>query len=305
MWRRLAVLGAAVVLLTAACGSDDDDSSATPTSREQGSVKQTYSIKVDNQTDKFNSAFLAYFPNELTVHPGDKLDFESIFTGEPHSVTFGTLVDAGLAAAEAAGPDAAEEPPELAKIPLMIPEGPGDANQTAAQPCFLASGDPPPDGPCPQMPQPDFDGRHALYSSGFLAEGDHFTFDLADDLAPGTYRWFCDLHRGAMSGTLEVVAPDATADTPAAVTQRGQDQLDGMVSVLEPVAQQMQAITDPAKAQAGGALPDNPGLIDEFGPRQLSIPVGGSVSWDIQGPHTVTFNPTPPTPEPFITSKRT
>ncbi len=290
MWKRLAVLAAAVMLLTAACGNDDDESGATDTTQQSGNIAQTYNLKVDNRTDQFNGAFLAYFPNELTVHPGDTLDFGSIFSGEPHSVTFGTLVDTGLAAAEAAGPDAQEEPADLAKIPLMIPEGPGDANQTAAQPCFLASGDPPPEGPCAKVPQPDFDGRHALYSSGFLAEGDHFTFDLAGDLAPGTYRWFCDLHRAGMTGTLKVVAAGETADTPAAVTKRGEDQLAGMVSALAPVAAQMQAISDPAKAQAGGALPDSPGLVDEFGPKEISIPVGGSVTWDVQGPHTITFN---------------
>ena len=100
---------------------------------------QSYSVGVDAKNDTFPIAAVAYYPNELTVHPGDTVDFNSIFSGEPHTVTFGTLVDQGLPKAK---PTDTVEPPELLKIPLMLPNGPGDAIQAAAQPCFLASGDP-------------------------------------------------------------------------------------------------------------------------------------------------------------------
>ena len=294
MWRRVVVMAAVLALVGAACGDDKkksaSDNTTDTTQAQAGAVAQTYRISVDNKTDPFTSAFLAYFPNAVTAHPGDSLDFQGVFTGEPHSVTFGTLVDAGLAAAEKAGPDAKQEPPELAKIPAMLPQGPGDANQTAAQPCFLASGDPPADGGCPKVPQPAFDGRAPMYSSGFLADGEHFTVKLADDLAPGNYRWFCDLHRAGMTGTLTVVGSSAAADTPDAVASRGAGMLADFASKLKPISAQMQAITSPAKAQAGGGLPDVPGFVAEFGPKNLSVPVGGSVTWDVQGPHTISFN---------------
>ncbi|MBW3590864.1 MAG: LCP family protein, partial [Actinobacteria bacterium] len=43
--------------------------------------------------DDFNAGFLAYFPDSVTVHPGDTIVYESNFSGEPHSITFGTMVD--------------------------------------------------------------------------------------------------------------------------------------------------------------------------------------------------------------------
>jgi plastocyanin len=294
MWKRLAVVAAAFALLASACGNDDNKKSASgdtsATNQSQGgAVAQTLPILVDNKTDQFNGAFLAYFPNAVTAHPGDTLDFLGKFTGEPHSVTFGTLVDAGVPKAEQAGQNA-DEPPELKKIPAMLPDGPGDANQTASQPCFLASGDPPADGPCPAMAQPAFDARYAMYSSGFIADGEHFRMKLADDLAPGTYRWMCTLHRAGMTGTLTVVGSSAAADTPEAVTQHGADRLAELAGKLKPIADQMQAITSPAKAQAGGGLPDVSGVVSEFGPKNISVPVGGSVTWDVQGPHTIAFD---------------
>ena len=289
MWKRLGVVVAVVAMVGTACSSNDNkNKSATPpTQAQSGAVAQTYPVAVDNKTDQFTGAFLAYFPNALTVHPGDTVDFGETFSGEPHSVTFGTLVDRGLAAAS---PDpSAPEPPDLQKIPVMLPSGPGDANQTAAQPCFLASGDPPADGGCPTLSQPDFNGRYAMYSSGMIADGEHFKMKLASDLAPGTYRWMCDLHRAAMTGTLTVVASGTAADTPQAVQGRGADQLAGMVTKLKAAETQMQAITDPAKSQAGAGLPDVAAYVAEFGPKTISIPVNGSVTWDVQGPHTIAF----------------
>jgi len=292
MWKRLAAVMAVLAVVGTACGSDNKKNSAskTPgTQAQSGAVAQTYAVSVDNKTDQLTGAFLAYFPNALTAHAGDTVDFGGVFSGEPHSVTFGTLVDSGLAASDQAGPNATDEPPDLKKIPAMLPTGPGDANQTAAQPCFLASGDPPPDGGCPKVDQPDFNGRYALYSSGLVGDGEHFKMKLASDLAPGKYRWMCDLHRAAMTGTLTVAAPATAADTPQAVQSRGADELAGMVAKLKAAETQMQAITDPAKAQAGAGLPDVPAYVAEFGPKTISIPVNGSITWDVQGPHTIAF----------------
>ena len=80
----LCVVVAVFSLGVAACGGSS------------GSSAQTRTVQVDNTTGKYNGSFLAYFPNDVTVHPGDTVDFHENWTGEPHTVTMGTLVDAGL-----------------------------------------------------------------------------------------------------------------------------------------------------------------------------------------------------------------
>jgi len=49
---------------------------------------------------------------------------------------------------------------------------------------------------------PDFVAVHR-----FLGDGDTFSLKLADDIAPGTYSYFCTLHRGGMTGKVVVKAP--------------------------------------------------------------------------------------------------
>ena len=56
----LCVVVAVFSLGVAACGSSSSSSSA-----------QKRTIQVDGTTNKYNGDFLAYFPNEVTVRPGD------------------------------------------------------------------------------------------------------------------------------------------------------------------------------------------------------------------------------------------
>src|SRR5947209_17474157 len=123
----LCVLVAVFSLGLAACGGSKSSSA------------QSRTVQVDGTTDKFNASFLQYFPKRVTVHPGDTVDFHENWTGEPHTVTMGTLVESALKAADAAGPNG-QTPPELAKLPTLLPQGPGDVNQNAAQPCYLTTG---------------------------------------------------------------------------------------------------------------------------------------------------------------------
>ncbi len=167
---------------------------------------QTFAVSVDGHTAENKTAFLGYFPHELSAHPGDTVQFDLADSGEPHTVTFGTLVDSGVAALPT-WTDPNTEPPDLAKLPLLLPDGPGDANQVAANPCFVASGDPPADATkaCPTTDQPAFDGTASFYNSGWLAPDAPFTMTLSPNLKPGTYHYFCLLHREGMMGTLTVV----------------------------------------------------------------------------------------------------
>ena len=75
--RRLIAIAAACLLVTA-CG--------TAAGGER-------SVFVDYSHDEFASFMIANFPNEVTVAAGDTVVFKQVWTGEPHTVTGGKLVD--------------------------------------------------------------------------------------------------------------------------------------------------------------------------------------------------------------------
>jgi plastocyanin len=58
-----------------------------------GGGPQTRTAFVDFSHDEFASVVLDNFPSELTVAAGDTVTFRQIWTGEPHTVTGGTLVN--------------------------------------------------------------------------------------------------------------------------------------------------------------------------------------------------------------------
>ena len=261
---------------------------------------QTVTVQVDAKGDKFPISATAYFPKEMSVHAGDTVTFHAVFSGEPHTVTFGTLVDAGV---PKLSPTSQDEPAELKKIPRLIPNGPGDAIQAAAQPCFLASGDPPAADACTadQQKQPDFDGTQSYYNSGFLPEGADFPVKLSANIKPGTYNYFCTLHRGGMLGKITVVGADGKADSPDEATARGQKELSDSLAKLDGayadlkkgVLQPFAPTAAPGNAIGGSGAQDVQNIaIDAFGPEPITVKAGDTVSWTILGPHTVTFGAT-------------
>ncbi len=292
-------LGAAIALLalfTVAC------TTATPTPVPPTPVPpQTFNVQVDGSSTAFNGAFTAYFPDQLSAHPGDTVQFRLVgkgYTGEPHTVTLGTLVNQGLDAAEKMGPLAggplASEPPELRKLTPLIPEGPGDTFQSAAQACFLASGEPSlkPEVACSasQMVQPAFNGKQTFYNSGWLEADKVFQVKLSSDIVPGAYRYICLLHREGMTGKITVVAKSTPVQTPSEAEQKGNKQLAGLVTALGPAYEQLKGAKADAAWAGFGAQEVQNALIVEFSPKPISIPVGGSVTWTVLGPHTISFN---------------
>jgi plastocyanin len=260
-----------------------------PGLRVTAASPQTFQVSVDGHTAENQTAFLSYFPHELSAHPGDTVEFDLADSGEPHTVTFGTLVDSGVAALPT-WTDPNTEPPDLAKLPTLLPDGPGDANQVAANPCFVASGDPPADATkaCPTTDQPAFDGTASFYNSGWLAPDAPFTMTLSPDLKPGTYNYFCLLHREGMMGTLTVVDPATEVKSPGDATAEGEAQIADDVAKLAPA---VEAANAAPPAQAGVFSQDvQDAFSTTFTPDPISIPVGGSVTWLFMGPHTVSFN---------------
>src|ERR1700736_2899653 len=106
---------------------------------------QTFTVNVDGANKAANESFLAYFPSVLRVHAGDTVVFHEVGNGEPHTVTLGALAAAAVAANEKLTPKQQQGAPPAsllrldAKVPFLFPQGPGDAIQSVANPCFLDS----------------------------------------------------------------------------------------------------------------------------------------------------------------------
>jgi plastocyanin len=293
---RVVPAGAAVLIgasLVAGCGGS-------------GTGAQTFNVSIDGTNTKANETFLNYFPAQTKVHPGDKVVFTWNGPGEPHTVTFGTLVDSALSAFQALPPSQQENPPQSvialdAKVPQLLPNL-SDASQSAANPCYLASGTPPPTAACPSGSdkQPDFDGTQSYYNSGWGDTGDKFTVRVGDDTKPGTYQFMCLLHREGMIGKLTVADKSTAIPSPSDQQKLGEAQQKAIeAKLVAPLALLRQGKAPVPSIQlpgtnvvlAGSGSPDQSvtGSISEFGPDRISIPVGGSVTWWFIGPHSVTF----------------
>ena len=309
--RRLVALLALTAIVAASCGDDDDDSDATgtATTTEQGAGEAgQVAVDIDADTDEPNAFFFAYFPDEVRVHPGDTVVYRSNFTGEPHSITFGTFIQPAIKAVENATPEqlAADEPPPefQALFPYsMLPEGPGDANQVSANPCFVVSGEMPKDTtkPCEVREPAPFTGQEVFYNSGFLPDGETFEVELADDITPGSYQGFCMLHLTEMISTITVV-PEAQ-DVPSAdeVTREAEQQRQALLAHAEEHAAKAEAGAKPGEvlagdppeeegAEEGPPKPNTTAGIAQFTPAEISVKSGESVTWNVNGPHTVSFN---------------
>ena len=303
----LSVATAAVaVLVLAACGSDkkttaaSGSSAASQPAKTGGSAGPT--IQVDNRSKDLNFESISYFPDKATVAAGTTLTFHSNFQGEPHTVSFGSGVDKalkifdGLTDEQKNGPP----PPEVAalKIPFVIPDDadfsdPASVkfNQSAAQPCIVAAGGFAPGAePCPKPVAAPFDGTQSFYNSGLLKDDATFEVPLADDLAPGSYSWICLFHGPEMRGTLTVVAKDdKTAQSADDVKAAGQTLLDDAVAKIKPELDKANADAKSGEVKAGIGIDQQPFGAVQFAPKEVSIPVGGKVTWNLSF-HTVAFN---------------
>lgn len=299
MVRKTLALVAALAFIGAACGSSSKSGggdAATTSTTAKAAAGTT--VEVDGRAPDFTADFLAYFPKAVQAHPGETITFHNNFSGEPHTVTFGTLVDSALAAAAKADPNG-PPPPEVAKLPDLLPQGPGDANQTAAKECVVASGDLPKNGEGCTGASTPFNGTQAFYNSGYLApDKTEWKLKLASDIKPGKYGYYCLLHGTDMSGTIEVVPSATTVPTPDQVAAQATKERDAaLTKVKDAVAALpkgeipglLPAAPNQVLAGSGSPDPAAPGVL-EFGPKQIKIPVGGSVTWIFVGPHTVSFN---------------
>ena len=304
--RRLVVWSTvvAVVVLGALAGAAG--LSARTGALRTGSSVQTFTVNVDGANKSANESFIAYFPSVVRLHAGDTVVFHYVGVGEPHSVTLGTLANDAVAAFEALTPKQQRgQPPASAlaadaKVPSLFPQGPGDVVPVSANPCLVESGIPSSTGPCPENPgSEDFTGREAYDNSGWMNSQAKFSVHLSSGMAPGVYRFMCDVHREGMTGRIVVVPASTPVASPAVQFAAGQKRLAGLEARLQPAVNAERQgkppvpVTLPGKATVlAGSRSPAVGLasIDEFGPKVLKVPVGGYVIWYLLGLHSITFD---------------
>jgi plastocyanin len=296
--------GLALALLAfgvAACAPEDEAPATAPTASvaatepatEAAAEPVTLPVQVDGSGEDFTAAYLNYFPKDVTVRPGDTVKFSLVETGEPHTVTFGQLIEDSQAKSAELGPEMAMEDPAVQKVPVLLPDGPGDAVQSAAQPCYLATGEPGTEA-CSEADQvqTDFNGTQSYYNSGWMTADEPFSVTFADDIKPGKYTYICLLHAPSMAGTVTVVEPGTDIPTAAEVTADAEAEQAALYAELKPVYDATLAAAKPGEVMAGTGSPEQPSAMAlTFIPESVSIKAGEAVSWTVIGPHTITFNP--------------
>ena len=86
--RILGVTLAALAVLAAACGGGKSSTDKTATAVAS---PKTVKVQVDGTGTDHNEMFFQYFPDAVTLHPGDTIDFNLHDSGEPHTVSFGDV----------------------------------------------------------------------------------------------------------------------------------------------------------------------------------------------------------------------
>jgi plastocyanin len=281
----------------------------------------TATILVDYSHDEFASFIAENFPGKVSVHPGAELVFKQTWTGEPHSVTGGTLADELMEKVRPfmekadRGEEIPEEPPkDIAKLEERLPwtygeDEQADFNQTAAQPCYLSTGLPPTNGkPCKTQKQPLFNGRQSYFNSGLIPyqgpQGDEHRVKLADTIKPGSYWFYCNVHGEFQSTEVVVKARNEKVDTQSDINRRAQMEVNktakSMLEVYNDAREDNEVSLKMQGEEEAHVLKGNfAGLFDpssyhwhsinEFIPRRMTVDAGEEITWNLIAFHTISF----------------
>ncbi len=313
--RRIWLL-AVLALVLGACGGGSESASG-------GDGGEVRTVLVDYKHDEFTSAFLSYYPKAVRIRPGDSVKFEQDWTGEPHSVTMGKVVDDFIEFfpkfQKYESPDAALAAGEtqefvdevlatFSKFPAMT-EG-FETVAAGAEPCYVddvaeapvvrdaESGSALADVECPTKGrrQPAFTGRQAIYNSGFIPfdgeQANEFVVDIAKDATPGTYQYYCNYHFIFMGGSVEVVEPGTKIPSQLEVSKQARKEIE--IDAAEPAAKAKEArakkpgaevdgVTLPLAGRAVNPENDTLAIINEFLPKEQTSKVGEKVTWTFDG----------------------
>ena len=337
--RRIWLVAAAVALVAGACGGGDDGDGGSGFEPAEGGEERT--VLIDYRHDEFASAFLQYYPEQVKVRPGDVVNFRQSWTGEPHSVTMGRVVDDIFEYAplleQYDSPEAAlaggVTQEQIDTVLAALAKTPGMTDdyriaQGGAEPCFIPEIDDVPefsdpatdevniDARCPveAREQVPFDGRQALYNSGFIPydgpQGNTFELPIAEDAEPGTYKYFCNYHWIFMGGEVVVVEQGEDIPSQAEVSRQARKEIDADAkeALAKVSAAQAKDVGETIRETVEGddgeevvevTLPlagkniddETPVIINEFFPRKFTAKVGQKVTWTVDGAtHTVSFN---------------
>ncbi len=255
---------------------------------------ETVEVIAGGELRDVDASYVRFFPRSLRVHAGDAIRFTNWAEGEPHTVALGRLVDE--AARQIASLGQRPSPVDVANLPAVqaLPSpfeatGPTGAAPFAG-PCVTSDvGDD--DGPGCDTELGDFDGRPALYSTGLLDAGEITTIRLSEDIPPGTYGYVDLAHPEVMWGEIVVVEPGEDVAEPGDAMDRADDELDVAYRTLAGVAPLAAGIS---ATNAVAGIPSEAGFdyLATFGLAPYRITAGDTVTWQIFGTHSITFNPT-------------
>lgn len=267
--------------------------------------KGEVAVTVLARRQRFDAAYLRFFPDSIRLRPGDAVRFEERGSGQPHAVAMGQLADAAARAIARLGedpdPGAVAELPEVRALPRPFaragPEAPVTLNRTAAEPCVVlreaapALGTGGADAGCLRADLPEFNSDAQFYGSGLIGDGERFVVQLADSIPPGTYAFICLIAPEAMRGAIMVVPHGSGRPAPGSVRERGDDDQDRAARSLVSAAQL--AVTATARSPVAG-VPTSRGFdhLLTFGSGEYRIPTGGSLEWSVFGTHSITFGAT-------------
>jgi plastocyanin len=292
-----------------------------------GATDAPVTVLVDYDHDEFATQFIRFLPEEVQVHPGDTVVFKQAWTGEPHTVTFGTLVTEVLEVtrplyAEWGDKPFDEIPPEVleeyfaaeSRLPNYYPTPDPDAEdepavdavipQALAQPCLVQDGEIPSDPAeaCDQRELPPFDGTPVYYNSGIIPYegpgGNIFTFTLDEDIEPGSYPFYCAVHGSFQSGVLEVVPTDEPIPPPSEIAIQTRTEVNELLAPYEGIfsaarQEDYRYWGERHRFNYAGLLPDEDepaGIINEFLPADIETTVGEPITWRLFGPHSISFD---------------
>lgn len=220
---------------------------------------------------------LAFFPRVATVHVGDPVTWQ--FRGF-HTATFpGSNQNypfiAPLTGTEPVVKDAAGQPlwwagvaPLLGVSPLSImPQGSSTVSSSS---------------------QVHSSGLLRVFQATAKRPPAPYVLTFAK---PGTYRYFCTVHRG-MRGTVRVLPALAPIPSAAAQTKQGVTQLQRAIADAKKLNQSKP--TSNLEVLVGAGSKSTGAEITSFFPNQLAIKTGDTVTFrnaDVTDVHTVTFGP--------------
>jgi plastocyanin len=282
MRKSIAVWGSVLLLVIslAGCGGDDGGGGATATTT---GAAATYTLKAGNASTKAKLVdFLAFYPGEVKVHPGDTVRFQNP-SQAPHTVTFGIQ------------PDRSNQPSPI------LPGGKGGANPVVWGPCVsdqavptdatacpgAPAGGPPPEGtPPPEVSLPTPLAGQPYYNTGVFVPPQTAVIKVAADAKPGGIPFVCLLHP-TMNGTLTVVAADQPAQDQATLDKAGTALF--AADLADATQAPSKVVEKPGQVQAGAV--GKRVSVNQFYPARTNLSAGDTLTWvnDSFEPHTVTF----------------